>query len=241
MTELRDVGKALKSCSQSSPAFSMRGKTSFGNEDRYRNTGGELAGDLSKKVDAILTVNPKWSLRGRSTGITKPTDFPGPGNYKIPTTLDRSHPLLPSCGKGWTMTARPKIKSSITDPTELYCKGTPDPQRYDTSNKGKIGTKLQQSVASYTMRAKIKDPMDREKRPGCQAYTTGNCTKDGPISTPSYTMASRGNFAAKSDKKPGPGEHHWPTDANGAKNRQPVFSFSKNARFTEAKKDPRMF
>lgn len=238
--KLRHVDKAFNKCSHSAPSFTMRGKTAFGNEERYRNTGGECGKDLSAKLDNIRSAPPKWSMRGRSTGISKPTGFPGPGDYPVPSTLDRSHPCLPTCGKGFTITGRP-TNNSVADVAVLYGKDTPSPQQYNTQRKDGFGTKAQRCVPSYTIGTKLKDPADREVRPGCQKYNPQKVGPHGPINTPAWTMRGRGKFTSKYDLRPGPGEHVPKMEASGRIAKQPCYSFGSNPRFSEAAKDDRMF
>lgn len=239
-SQLRHPTKAHEKCSHKAPSFTMRGKTTFGNESRYRNTGGELGGDLSKVYDSVKTVNPKWSMRARASGIPEPENFPGPGDYPIPSTLLKTHPTIHSAGKGWTMPGRGTLKASISDPNLLYGKDTPSPQHYSTVTN-RIGSELQGRSSSYTIRTKLKDPADREVRPGCQKYNPQKVNQHGPLTTPAWTMRARGELISKLVKAPGPGSHQVRTEMNGTIERQPTFKFGTNPRFSEAKKDPRMF
>merc|ERR1719456_1782618 len=74
------------------PKFTMRAKTSFGNEVKQTDT--EPSGPIADKVDAILNRPPKWTMMPRGSGIPKPAEQPGPGEYQQPSTLYGSHPQL---------------------------------------------------------------------------------------------------------------------------------------------------
>merc|ERR1712187_17396 len=67
------------------PKFTMRAKTSFGNETKKTDT--EPSGPIADKVDAILNKPPSWTMLPRSSGMPKSVDQPGPGEYHQPSTL----------------------------------------------------------------------------------------------------------------------------------------------------------
>lgn len=79
------------------PKFTMRAKTSFGNEVKQSDT--EPSGPIADKVDAILNKPPSWTMVPRGSGIGKPVDQPGPGEYANPGTIYGTHPCIPVAGR----------------------------------------------------------------------------------------------------------------------------------------------
>lgn len=190
--------------------FTMRCKTKFGDEMTYLPQGGELSGPLAEQLDAIRNKPPSYSMLARASGITKPPDQPGPGHYPMPSTLYGSHPTLPMAGRVPVRTAR------RSEPKDQLMQGdTPSPQDYAVVTDKKFGRYDQVTAPTFTMRAKIKDPADKEKRPGCQAYTLGNVSNKGKMDTPSWSMTTRGSGITKPPDFPGPGDYAVPSTIYG--------------------------
>ena len=92
----------------------------------------------------------------RSSGITKTSDQPGPGEYAQPSTLYGSHPQLPVPGRVCKSTQR------RTGPTDQLgeMKNNPSPHDYDIVCSGpdkthKFGRVDQASAPKFTMRPKV--------------------------------------------------------------------------------------
>lgn len=200
-----DVAEAFASLHKPT-AWTIRGKTSFGDESRYMSTGGELSADLSDKYDQIRPRAPKYTMVPRMSGITKTPDQPGPGEYKVPSTLYGSHPMLPMAGRVPRTTAR---RSQPND----GCPVTPSPLDYKVEQDGRFGRVDQTRVPCWSIRAKIKDPASREVRPG--AYDVGICGRNGPMASPKWTMISRTSGITKTKDQPGPGEYVLPSTLYG--------------------------
>jgi len=79
------------------PKFTMRAKTSFGNEVKKTDT--EPSGPIADKVDAILNRPPSWTMVPRGSGMSKPVDQPGPGEYAQPGCIYGTHPCIPQPGR----------------------------------------------------------------------------------------------------------------------------------------------
>ena len=91
-----------------------------------------MAPDMSSKYNEIRPRAPAYSMIPRSSGITKTSDQPGPGEYAQPSTLYGSHPQLPVPGRICKSTQR------RTGPTDQLgeMKNNPSPHDYDTMCSG---------------------------------------------------------------------------------------------------------
>lgn len=224
--QLLQTTDAYKHSANMPPVFSMRHKTSFG--EMKPGNGVEPSGDISHTIDATQNVPPKWTMRGRSTGIPKPADQPGPGEYRNPSTLHGSHPLLHQAGRGFSFGSSQRSKTGSNAPLDV-----PSPLDYNTDVAGAFGTYAQPRVPVFTMRSKLKDPANKEKRPGCTAYNVASLTSKGVMASPQWTMNARPKLVGGKERAswPGPGEHAPRADANGQIYRMPKFSFGKVERF----------
>lgn len=158
-------------------------------------------------------TTPAWTLNSRSTGISKPPQQPGPGEYTLPSTLYGSHPQLPVPGRIPKSTTRRSLPNDGM-PT------TPAPWDYAVVQKDKFGRIDQTTAPRFTMRGKLKDPMAREQRPG--PYETGNYNYKGEMTTPSWTLNSRSTGISKPPQQPGPGEYTLPSTLYGCHPQLPV-------------------
>lgn len=202
-----DVVSAHEKAYGGSPAFTIRQKTAFGDEGRYRMTGGEAGRDLSDKYDQIRPRAPQYTMVSRASGIPKPELQPGPGEYTLPSTLYGSHPALPVPGRVPKTTAR---RSLPTDGLDV----TPGPLDYQTVQAEKFGRVDQAAVPKYTMRSKLVDPSSKEVRPG--PYEVGMCGRNGIMTTPSWSMVSRSSGIPKPSLQPGPGDYALPSTLYGS-------------------------
>mmetsp|Transcript_44930 Transcript_44930/g.88918 ORF Transcript_44930/g.88918 Transcript_44930/m.88918 type:complete len:252 (+) Transcript_44930:127-882(+) len=205
--ELRHPLKAFKNTINSGPTFSMRAKTSFGVPQP---TATEPGGDLSGKLDSVLKKSPSWSMTSRAVGIPSPPSQPGPGEYPLPSTLCGSHPTLVCPGRVHKPTApRPDF---IRDAAK---KDIPSPADYQNEGSNRKLRRADQSAPpSYTMRAKLSDPADREPRPGFKLL--GNATHKGVQNTPSWSMPPRASGIPKPHVTPGPGQYPIPGSIYGS-------------------------
>ena len=82
----------------SAPKFTMRPKVAFGSQFKSAKQAeeGGMSGDMSSKYNEIRPRAPAYSMIPRSSGITKTSDQPGPGEYAQPSTLYGSHPQFAS-------------------------------------------------------------------------------------------------------------------------------------------------
>lgn len=200
-----DVVEAYASLHKT-PSWTMRTKTAFGDEQKYRNTGGEAGADLSSKYDQIRPRAPAFSMLPRASGIPKPANQPGPGEYMLPSTLYGSHPALPMAGRVPKTTAR---RSLPQDGMPV----TPSPLDYKTEQTGIFGRVDQSRVPKWSMRSKLVDPASREVRPG--AYDVGNCGRNGAMTSPKWTMMPRSSGLPKPVDQPGPGDYALPSTLYG--------------------------
>merc|ERR1719316_1422773 len=68
----------------------------------------------------------------------------------------------------------------------------------------------------FSMRKKITDPADKEKRPGVQTYDIGKMSRSGAMTMPSWTMAARSAGIPKPPQVPGPGHYPLPGSIYGS-------------------------
>lgn len=201
------------------PRFSIRAKVSFGDPFCTAKTASnDIGQDLSDKLDQIRPAQPKWSMTSRGSGIPKPPDQPGPGQYPQPSTLYGSHPQLPVPGRV------PKTTTNRAAPSDQFPK-TPAPHDYEVVQKDKFGRYDQLTAPKFTMRGKVSfgDPF-------CSAKTASNdigqdlADKLDQIrpAQPKWTMTSRGSGIPKPKDQPGPGQYLQPSTLYGSHPQLPV-------------------
>lgn len=192
------------------PAPTMGGRHKFGDMLATAPTGTELTTVESHKYDYFLTKQPSWTMIPRKSGMSKPPDQPGPGEYPLPGSIYGNHPTIKQPGRvSIARTERPSLAS-------LQAKDVPSPQDRAVVKDGKIGTALQRSAPQFSIRLKWKDPADKEKRPGCQTYDIGDQGKSGKMGAPAWTMAPRSSAIPKPPQQPGPGAYPMPGSIYGA-------------------------
>lgn len=212
---LLDHGTAYKHASKGAPKFTMRAKTSFGDPFCQQTKETEPGGDISDKLDNVLKKSPSWSMTTRGTGIPKPPHQPGPGHYPVTSTLYGSHPALTCPGRV------PKTTDTRPDPGSKARKDdVPAPNHYQTlcsvGSGHKFGRYDQTTAPKFSIRSKVSDPADKEVRPGCQKYQLGRASRNGIMSMPSWSMASRGSGIPKPQDFPGPGYYAQPGSIYGS-------------------------
>eukprot|EP00927_Polykrikos_kofoidii_P048462 TRINITY_DN42734_c0_g1_i1.p1 TRINITY_DN42734_c0_g1~~TRINITY_DN42734_c0_g1_i1.p1 ORF type:complete len:585 (-),score=58.22 TRINITY_DN42734_c0_g1_i1:27-1724(-) len=192
----------------SAPKFTMRGKTKFGEP---KSTGTEPSGPLAHQYDTIMTKMPKWTMAPRNSGIPRPADQPGPGEYHIPSTIYGSHPQLTCAGRVPKQTGkRPELALS---------KDGPGPSDYATlcsdGKKHKFGRIDQVSAPGWTMRAKTK--FGEVKPTGTEPSGPLADKQDAVMhSPPKWTMTGRSSGIPKPADQPGPGEYPVPSTLYGS-------------------------
>jgi len=149
--------EAFKGSVDLCPKYSMRGKVSFGSAFKAKKAQeGDIAGDLSSKIDQIRPAAPKYSMIPRSSGITKTKDSPGPGEYELPSTIYGSHPQLPVAGRVPRTNER---RSAPQDQLGAEMKRNPAPHDYDVVKtvagpEHKFGRADQPTAPKYSMRGR---------------------------------------------------------------------------------------
>ena len=213
----------------SAPKFTMRPKVAFGSQFKSAKQAeeGGMSGDMSSKYNEIRPRAPAYSMIPRSSGITKTSDQPGPGEYAQPSTLYGSHPQLPVPGRICKSTQR------RTGPTDQLgeMKNNPSPHDYDTMCSGpdkghKFGRVDQASAPKFTMRPKV--AFGSQFKSAKQAEEGG---MSGDMSSkyneirpraPAYSMIPRSSGITKTSDQPGPGEYAQPSTLYGSHPQLPV-------------------
>ncbi|CAK0796755.1 unnamed protein product [Prorocentrum cordatum] len=179
---------------------------------------------------------PSWTIgagAGRQNGIPKPATQPGPGEYSLPSSL-LPNPTMKRDGQVPFLTAKRR---------PLHEAGTSDvaPHDYQTAKGGQeTGRPVVSQAPAYSMRAKLADPADRQKKPDCVTYTVKDgVTHKGPVKGPSWTVSPAGRASGMpkaKDPGPGPGEYSVPTTFEG---KHPLFPSCASAARAETKRcDP---
>jgi len=166
--------------------------------------------DIGKCARHGPMTAPQWTMAPRSSGIPPTPGFPGPGHYPLPGSIYGSHPCIEQPGR----VARQNVQRP--DPQEWEPKCTPSPQAYQKSEGGTFGRVDQSKAPKYSIRQKLTDPANKEKRPGCQTYDIGKQSRKGTMKAPSWSMASRGSGIPKTPGFPGPGEYVLPGSIYGS-------------------------
>lgn len=179
-------------------------------------------GDLKKEFEfTSLPVQPCYSMGSREAGLLPPPKQPGPGEYKIPSTLDKHHPTEAMPGKGfsWGATGRSAIGCE-------HMKKNPGPTQYEATRK--LGSSSEPSLKSppqWTIGTKKPDPADKQIRPGCTKYKVQGLLRDGPVSTPAWSLVARKSQISQTRSSwPGPGSYYPHIEANGRKDRKPKWA-----------------
>merc|ERR1711879_667041 len=167
--------------------------------------------------DSILNKPPTWSMPGRGSGIPKPADTPGPGEYAQPSTLYGSHPQLSVPGRV------PKTTQRRSAPNDHLPK-TPSPQDYAVVQTGKkFGRVDQETAPVFTMRAKTNFGDASKSRLPTELSADLSDKYDSILNKPpNWTMAARGSGIPKAQDFPGPGEYHQPSTLYGSHPALPV-------------------
>jgi len=234
---LADVQKSYNTAHHKPPSWTMRKKTSFGDQDKFLNTGGITAGPLDKELEAVKNMPPKWSMRARDAGIPPPKQTPGPGDYAIPTTMAITHPLMSVTPRGWGM-GIPRSASAGS----VMRQQTPGPLNYNVRAGDRIGNITHEQRPRYSMRERYSGTSDKETRPGCQKYKIEKVTERGPVSSPQWSFLARGASSGNAlELSPGPGQHKPMIEHASRIKRPPSWSWGSQPRFPEVKKDTRPY
>ncbi|CAE7371265.1 unnamed protein product [Symbiodinium natans] len=213
----------------SAPKFTMRAKVAFGSQFKSSKQAeeGGMAGDMSSKYNEIRPRAPAYSMIPRSSGITKTSDQPGPGEYAQPSTLYGSHPQLPVPGRVCKSTQR------RTGPTDQLgeMKNNPSPHDYDIVCSGpdkshKFGRVDQASAPKFTMRAKVafgsQFKSSKQAEEGGMAGDMSSKYNEIRPRAPAYSMIPRSSGITKTSDQPGPGEYAQPSTLYGSHPQLPV-------------------
>jgi len=192
------------------PVFTMRPKVRDPADKEVRP--GATAYSLGNQCRTGSMETPSWTMAPRGSGIPKPPNQPGPGEYHQPSTLYGSHPALPVPGRV------PTTSCKRSTPSDALTAGgpTPAPHDYKVVIDGEFGRKDQSKAPVFTMRPKVRDPADKEVRPGATSYTLGKASCKGLMTAPCWSMAPRGSGIPKPPQQPGPGEYHQPSTLYGS-------------------------
>mmetsp|Transcript_65344 Transcript_65344/g.115954 ORF Transcript_65344/g.115954 Transcript_65344/m.115954 type:complete len:287 (+) Transcript_65344:55-915(+) len=224
-SQLLKVTDAYKYSIDRPPQYTMRpkGKGSFFGKPSVET---EFGPDISKQVDKVKTALPHWSLQPRPKKSALDVDgswVPAPGTYPIKTTVEKTHPTLPTTGRGWhwgsTVRSPPMQMSDAPDPGEYKVK--------DDYAKAKDPT--------WSIGKKLEYDPDKEKRGvyNIQGYKRKGGKVEGPLW--SFTKRPESGFVSKETaEKPGPGAHTLPKDTGGRMKRTPSFAFSRASRWGKA-------
>jgi len=166
--------------------------------------------DIGKCARNGVMKMPSWTMAARASGIPKPPLAPGPGHYPLPGSIYGAHPTIEQPGRV------PKSTTKRVDPQDWEPKDTPSPQDYYTQQESTFGRADQASAPKFSIRKKIGDPADKEKRPGCQTYDVKNLARKGAMTAPSWSMAPRSAGIPSPPQAPGPGEYVLPGSIYGS-------------------------
>jgi len=200
--------EAYKASVDMPPRFSMRKKIDDP-ADKQKRPGCQTY-DIGKSSRTGIMTTPAWSMAPRANGIPKPPQVPGPGHYPQPGCIYGEHPTIAQPGR----VAKTNVKR--TEPSEWEPKETPSPQHYNTQQVNTFGRADQPTSPKFSIRTKLVDPSSKEKRPGCQTYDIKNLNRDGPMTSPKWSMAPRANGIAPPNGFPAPGEYLQPGTIYGA-------------------------
>jgi len=220
---------AFKASAKAAPVWTMRAKLPSSNDVQNRlRTEPAARGDLKRELEASkLPTQPCYSMGTREAGLMPPPKQPGPGQYSIPSTLEKSHPTEVMSGRGfsWGTTGRGNQWPSRTSPS---------PQQYRVSSEPAL-----KKAPEWSIQARAKEPnsSEKEKRPDCQKYKVDKLTRDGPLFSPSWTLGPRRSQISQARSTwPGPDKFKPATEANGRRDRPAEWSFYHTDRFPPDKK-----
>lgn len=224
---------SFKKTAQAPAAFTMRGRTIYGNWERtyfemYGDAG--LGSDLSKEVERTKSSAPKWSMRRRSPTPMGNHERPGPGTYSVNGVISQSHPTLNTPASwGFGSSHRDNANGRTMVPR------TPSPQEYQKVEEGTRGPANWEKSPAYSMRGKYVGKEDaeyrasRSPRPGPHDHEVNqdhlSITKK---SEPKWSMRPRSPMRTSSTHSPGPGAYDSQTTVSKdhpTKSTKPAWKF----------------
>lgn len=217
---------SFKASVKTAPVFSIGEKLPSANDVQNRlRTEPAARGDLKKELEATkLPCQPCYSMGSREAGLLPPPKQPGPGAYKLLSTLDKSHPTEVMSGRGfsWGTTGRASIGGPV--------KEGPGPMAYRVNSE----PALKKTPPKWSIGTKPKDPdfSSKEKRPGCQSYKVDKLVRTGPAFSPAWSMSfRRSELSTARGSWPGPNSFSPPVEACGRRERTPKWSLYATDRF----------
>jgi len=232
-----DPVASFKTTAQAPPAFSMHGRTIYGNwETSYFEVYGEaaLGGDLAKEMETTKSSAPKWSMRRRSPTPMDKQQRPGPGAYSVNGVISQAHPTLNTPASwGFGSSHRDNANGRIMMPR------TPSPQQYQKVQEGTHGPATWERSPSYSMRGKFIGKEDaeyrqsRSPRPSCHDHDVNhdhlNLSKKN---APKWSMRTKSPSRIDAIS-PGPGAYDAQTTVSKehpTKNTPPAWKFGSSHR-----------
>jgi len=225
-----DVSAFKKSCAKSAPVFTMRPRLPSSNDMKNKlQTEPAKVGDLKKELEASkLPRQPCFSMGVREAGLLPPPFQPGPGQYRLESTLGKSHPTERLSGRGWSWGATARHEAD-----RKQSKG-PGPMAYRVNSEPAFRKSPQFSIG-----VKRKDTSDKAIRPSCQTYKVDKILRDGPQFSPAWSLGKRvtgsNSSEEESKKEPGPGSFAPHIEANGRRDRAPKWGFYSRERWKTPK------
>jgi len=220
-----EVTNAFKHSIKGDPSYTMRakGKGSFFGKPSVET---EFGPDISKQVDNIKAALPHWSLqpRPKKSALDAGASWvPAPGTYPIKTTVEKTHPTIPTPGRGWHW------GSTVRSPP-MQVSDAPDPTRYKVKDDYALP-----KDPTWSIGKKFEYDPDKEKRGvyNIQGYKRKGGKVEGPLW--SFTKRPESAMCPKNAAdSPGPGAHTLPKDTGGRMRRTPSFGFGTASRFAKA-------
>lgn len=101
-----------------SPSYTMRSKLQDHSSKEKRPTAQTY--ELKNVNHKGSMTAPSWSMTSRSTGISKPPQQPGPGEYALPGTIYGNHPTVHQPGRVPITTGKRSLPCLTTYPDRPY-------------------------------------------------------------------------------------------------------------------------
>lgn len=216
-----DAAVAWKAVAKRAPDWTIGCKLPTPNDKKNGGLITEPAGNLSKEYEAsMLPYPPCYSMGSRDAGLLPPPKQPGPGAYPTLSTIEKSHPTEVMTGRGfsWGTTGRSAIGAAM--------KG-PGPMGYKVNSEPAL-----KQVPKWTIAMRRPNIADKEVKPGCTKYKVDGLARDGPITTPCWSLGKRHSGISQTRASwPGPNSYQPPMDANGRRDRKPKWSLYTNERW----------
>mmetsp|Transcript_20893 Transcript_20893/g.62278 ORF Transcript_20893/g.62278 Transcript_20893/m.62278 type:complete len:452 (-) Transcript_20893:541-1896(-) len=187
--------------------------------------GGEFGPDVNEMLDQVLDKRPTWSMPGKGEGEkVRGAWVPAPGEYDNPSTMMKSHPVIPLTGRGWRMGTEKRKGFTSTSVAPA-----PNAYMYDIDN-------VKEKDPTWVMGGKLEygSPLSAKKGGSkSMEYVAGMLVRGGSEQVPKWSLTKRPASTLCPTKPRAPGPGNYP-GAGAFLTKTPSWSMGTSSRFGKA-------